>query len=101
MSRRHAARVHGPDGTTPLADNGATAQARLHRTNYSQPLLDVAGHSRLVLRHQTFEDASWPSCYPKLQPPGPSKAMVSIGGAAGLVRSRIARFYEATRLPWG
>jgi hypothetical protein len=70
---------------SPLMVTGATAQARLHRTNYSKPLLDVAGHSRLVLRRLTFEDASWPSCYPKLQPPGPSTAMVSIGGAAGLV----------------
>lgn len=57
----------------------------LHRNTYSQPLLAIAGRNRLVLRQLTFEDAPWPTCFPRLEPPGQNQAMVSIGSASDLV----------------
>ena len=67
------------------AGHGASAQAGLYRSSYAQPLLAVSGGAVLVLRRLTFEDAPWPSCYPKSQPPGHSSAMVSINGASRLL----------------
>ena len=86
--------------SAPLMVTGSagSAAAGLYRSNYSQPLLDIRGgrapdgQSSLnpsalvtVIRRLTFEDAVWPSCYPKLQPPGPSQAMVIVQAAAGLI----------------
>ena len=109
--RKHAWMDLTAQRPLPLMVSGATSGAGLHRTNFSQPLLQVSGDSRLVLRRLIFEDAMceiwlffhprsavlfglilwwnvvdrWPSCYPKSQPLYRTVSMVSIGGASGLV----------------
>lgn len=94
-SMRLTAKVECPSGgahpcldlsvrTAPLWVAG-NADCGLHRTNYSQPLLVVTGSSKLVLSRLTFEDAPWPTCFPRLEPPGQNEAMISIGSASGLV----------------
>ena len=78
--------------STPLMVTGSAfaAAARLYRSNYSQPLLEVRGAAVpaaavTVIRRLTFEDAVWPTCSPKRQPPGPSLAMVTVQEAAELL----------------
>jgi hypothetical protein len=90
----------------------AASAARLYRSNYSQPLLEVRGQARrhindvvhssptpsasaaalpaaatavtTVIRRLVFQDKLWPNCYPKSQPPGPSLAMVTVQEVAEL-----------------
>ena len=38
-----------------------------------------------MLRGLTFEDAPWPTCFPRLEPPGQNQAMVTISSAAHVV----------------
>jgi hypothetical protein len=69
----------------PLWLTGASGAAGMYRTNYSRPLLVISGTQRLVIQDVTFEDALWPSCFPRLAPPGPLEPMIKIYDAAMVV----------------
>jgi len=68
-----------------LEGGGASSGAGLYRANYSQPLLSISGSERLYVHGLTFEDALWPSCFPRLAPPRPNKPMISVTSAAAVV----------------
>ena len=90
-----ASRIQCRNGSRPCLDlrervaplwlTGAPGAAGLYRANYSQPLLSISGTQRLVIQDVTFEDALWPSCFPRLAPPGPWQPMIKIEGAAMVV----------------
>ena len=71
--------------SAPLVVAGLAPNAGLYRANYSSSILKVESETPLVIRGLTFTDAPWPTCFPKLQPPGRALAMITVSGSSSVL----------------